>query len=114
MTMTDLKTLSSMPGAVAAFQFDDRGRLEDAVITDDVVIDRETLDLLGHLCVANMAIGAMQARGWEGMSDVKGFYPVQGFTFVGLDWSAVARGRQGVVLSNDRADYDAAYKALAG
>ncbi len=112
--MSDLKTLSSMPGTVAAFQFDEEGRLEDAVITDDVVIDRDTLDLLGHLCVANMAIGAMQARGWEGMSDVKGFYPVQGFTFVGLDWSAVSRGRQGVVLSNDQADFDAAYKALAG
>ena len=112
--MSDLKTLSSMPGAVAAFQFDDDGRLEDAVITDEAAIDRDTLDLLGHLCIANMAIGAMQARGWEGMSDVKGFYPVEGFTFVGLDWSAVSRGRQGVVLTNDRADYDAAYKALAG
>jgi len=111
--MSDLKALSSMPGAVAAFRFDEDGRLEDAVIPDDSVIDRETLDLLGHLCVANMAIGAMQARGWEGMSDVKGFYPVQGFTFVGLDWSAVARGRQAVVLANRQADYDAAYKALA-
>ena len=112
--MSDLKTLSSMPGAVAAFRFDGDGRLEDAVITDEAAVDRETLDLLGHLCVANMAIGAMQARGWEGMSDVKGFYPVEGFTFVGLDWSAVARGRHGVVLANDQADYDAAYKALAG
>lgn len=111
--MSDLNALSSMPGAVAAFRFDGDGRLEDAVIPDDSVIDRDTLDLLGHLCVANMAIGAMQARGWEGISDVKGFYPVQGFTFIGLDWSAVARGRQAVVLTNQQADYDAAYKALA-
>lgn len=110
--MSDLNALSSMPGVVAAFRFDDDGRLEEAVIPDDSVIDRETLDLLGHLSVANMAIGAMQARGWEGVSDVKGFYPVEGFTFVGLDWSAVARGHQGLVLKNQLADYDAAYKAL--
>ena len=111
--MSDLKTLSSVPGAVAAFHFDEDGRLQDAVIPDEDVIDRDTLDLLGHLCVANMAIGSMQARGWEGMSDVKGFYPVQGFTFVGLDWSTVSRGHQAVVLTNRQADYDAAYKALA-
>lgn len=111
--MADLKTLSASPGAMAAFEFDDGGRLVDAVINDDDLIDRDTLDLLGHLLVANMAIGAMQARGWEGMSDVKGFYPVKGFTFVGLDWSAVSRGRQGVVLRNDNADYGATYRALA-
>lgn len=111
--MSDLKTLSSAPGALAAFQFDNDGRLVDAEIVDDAVIDRDTLDLLGHLLVANMAIGAMQARGWEGMSDVKGFYPVHGFTFVGLDWSAVSRGRRAVVLKNDLADYGAAYRALA-
>ncbi|MBN2873193.1 MAG: DUF2173 family protein [Halothiobacillaceae bacterium] len=112
--MSDLKTLSTMPGVVAAFEFDDHGRLENEVITDGGAIDRETLDLLGHLCVANMAIGAMQARGWEGMSDVKGFYPVQGFTFVGLDWSTVSRGRRAAVLSNNHADVDAVYEALAG
>ncbi|MCL7744127.1 DUF2173 family protein [Guyparkeria hydrothermalis] len=110
--MTNLKTLSSVPGAVAAFQFDEDGRPLDTLIPDESVIDRETIDLLGHLCVANRAIGAMQARGWEGVSDTKGFYPVRGFTFVGLDWSTVSRGHQAVVLSNEHADYDAAYRAF--
>lgn len=110
--MADLNTLSSMPGAIAAFRFADDGQLLDSVISDENVIDQDTLDLLGHVCVANMAIGAMQARGWEKMSDISGFYPVNGFTFVGLDWSAVSRDRQAVVLANSQADYDAAFKAL--
>ncbi|HER34154.1 MAG TPA: DUF2173 family protein, partial [Halothiobacillaceae bacterium] len=42
------------------------------------------------------------------------FYPVQGFTFVGLDWSTVSRGRRAAVLSNNHADVDAVYEALAG
>ncbi len=110
--MADIKTLSSMSGAIAAFQFGDDGQLVDSVISDENAIDQDTLDLLGHLCIANMAIASMQARGWEGMSDLGGFYPVQGFTFVGLDWSAVARERMAVVLKNEQADYDAAFKAL--
>ena len=110
--MADLKNLSSMPGAIAAFRFGEDGQLVDSVISNENVIDQDTLDLLGHLCIANMAIGAMQARGWEGMSDLAGFYPINGFTFVGLDWSAVARDRQAVVLENEQADYDAAFKAL--
>lgn len=110
--MADLNSLSSMPGALAAFEFGDDGKLVDSVISDSEIIDEQTLDLLGHLCLANMAIASMQARGWEAMSDVRGFYPIQGFTFVGLDWSAVARGRHAVVLENEGADFDAAYRAL--
>lgn len=112
--MADLDTLNELPGALAAFDFDGDGKLVNSRIRDAEVIDEDTLDLLGHLCIANMAMAAMQARGWEGMSDVRGFYPVKGFTFVGLDWSTVARGRQAVVLDNDDADFDAAYKALEG
>jgi len=74
----------------------------------------ETLDLLAHVFVANIAIATMQARGWESTTGQGGFYPVQGFTLVGFEWSTVGNGHQGVVLRNDVADFEAAYAALDG
>jgi roadblock/LC7 domain-containing protein len=32
---------------------------------------------------------------------------------MGVDWSAVVQGSKGVVLENSKADYEAAYQALA-
>jgi len=112
--MTDLNTLCSVPGALAAFRYADNGQLVESQIANDTAIDQDTLDLLGHLCVANTAIGQMQARGWEGLSDMNGFYPVKGFTFVGLDWSTVSQDGFAVVMENKAADFDAASKALGG
>ena len=37
---------------------------------------------------------------------------MEGFTLVGMEWSAVTNGRQGVVIANEAADYEAAYRAL--
>ena len=54
----------------------------------------------------------MQARGWESSTGQGGFYPVQGFTLVGLEFSTVGNGERGVVLRNDSADFEAAYAAL--
>jgi roadblock/LC7 domain-containing protein len=48
--------------------------------------------LLAHMCAANMSIATMQARGWEQVTAMKGFYPIQEFTLVGFDWSVVVSG----------------------
>ena len=111
--MTDINNLMQLEGAVAAFQFSDRGELGEHNIADGSGLSTSTLDLLAHVFVANMAIAAMQARGWENMTGQGGFYPVEGFTLVGLEWSAVANGNYGVIMGNEKADYELAYKALS-
>lgn len=111
--MSDLQNLMNLPGAIAAFEFSDRGELGAHQIAQGSDLQAETLDLLCHVCVANIAIATMQARGWEKMTGSQGFYPIQGFTLVGFDWTAVATDNRGLVMSNEQADYEAAYAALA-
>ncbi|HHQ42374.1 MAG TPA: DUF2173 family protein [Chromatiales bacterium] len=112
--MADLDALLELPGARAAFTFNDRGELREHRIAEGAEgLDATVLDLLCHMCVANTAIATMQARGWERMTGMEGFYPVEGFGFVGLEWSALTHGHCGVVLANEEADYEATYRALA-
>lgn len=111
--MPDLDQLMALPGALAAFEFSDRGELVASRIAEGCELNDTVLDLLCHVCVANRSIATMQARGWESMTGQEGFYPITGFTMVGFDWSAVTSGNFGVVLPNDQADYQAAYDALS-
>ena len=111
--MTDLNKLMTLKGAQAAFVMNDRGELQEHVLAEGTALNETALDLLAHMCVANNAIATMQARGWEANSESKGFYPVNGFTMIGMDWSAITDGNLGVVVSNAEADYEAAYRALA-
>jgi len=111
--MADLDGLMNLPGAIAAFTFADSGELQEYKVLDNTGVDQNTLDMLCHVCVANLSIATMQARGWEALTGMGGFYPVGGFTLIGMDWSAVVQSGAGVVLDNARADYDAAYAALS-
>ncbi|MGF1643764.1 MAG: DUF2173 family protein [Thiotrichales bacterium] len=110
--MVDLDRLLQLPGTIAAFEFSDRGELVNHKAAPGSVMTDAVLDLISHVCVANLSIATMQARGWEAMTGMAGFYPVQGFTIIGVDWSTVIQGRHGVVLENAKADYQAAYAAL--
>jgi roadblock/LC7 domain-containing protein len=109
----DLNSLMSLKGAQAAFVMNDRGELQQHLLADGTALDETALDLLAHMCVANNAIATMQARGWETKSGNKGYYPIDGFTLIGMEWSAIASANLGVVVSNKDADYEAAYRALA-
>lgn len=111
--MTDLDRLMTLPGAQAAFEMNDRGELQRHVLADGSRLNETALDLLAHMCVANNAIATMQARGWEANSDNKGFYPINGFTMIGMEWSAITAENVGVVVANDEADYEMAYQMLA-
>lgn len=111
--MAELDQLMQLPGVIAAFTFSDRGELKDHRIANGGSLDEKVLDLLSHVCVANTSIATMQARGWETITEMSGFYPIDGFTLVGVDWSAVVNGTTGVVLKNDAADYQATYDALS-
>jgi roadblock/LC7 domain-containing protein len=110
--MADLDSLMTIDGAVAAFRFSSKGELLESRSADGEEFTNTVLDLLSHVCVANMAIATMQARGWENMTGMGGFYPVQGFTMVGFDWTVVVNDEYGVIMPNDKVDYDAAYDAL--
>ena len=110
--MADFSKLMQLDGALAAFEFNDKGELVSSQIADKEKIDDTVLDLLCHVCVANTAIATMQARGWEKMTGMEGFYPVEGISLIGFDWTAIVNGKQGVILPNDKADLDAAYAAL--
>jgi len=112
--MTDLSQLMTLKGARAAFLMNDRGELQQHLLAEGSELNETALDLLAHMCVANNAIATMQARGWEASSESRGFYPVDGFTLIGMDWSAIVDGNVGVVVDNAEADYEAAYRALAG
>lgn len=126
--MATLDDLMSLPGALAAFKFRGSGELLEHKPGDLEELDESVLDLLAHMCSANISIATMQARGWENITDMKGFYPVREFTLIGLDWSVVVSGLKresekaegkdllspflGVVLENDAADYEKTFAAL--
>lgn len=110
--MQQLNELMSHPGAEAAFHMNDRGELIKHLIADGSKLNETALDLLAHMCVANIAIATMQARGWENSAGNKGFYPIEGFTLVGMDWSVVTNGCCGLVVASDNADYEGAYALL--
>jgi roadblock/LC7 domain-containing protein len=126
--MATLDELMRLPGAMAAFEFRGSGELLEQRNAYPERINESTLDLLAHMCAANMSIATMQARGWEKVTHMKGFYPVQEFTLVGFDWSVVVSGLDrerfkdrgkaslppflGVVLANEKADYEAAFATL--
>ena len=127
--MTSFEQLLKLPGAMAAFEFRGSGELQDYQIVDpDGPLDKSVLDLLAHMCAANLSIATMQARGWETITEMKGYYPIKQFTLVGFDWSVVVSGLRreaektagaavlspllGVIMANESADYEAAFKLL--
>jgi roadblock/LC7 domain-containing protein len=127
--MATLDELMKLPGAMAAFEFRGSGELLEQRIAYPERINESTIDLLAHMCAANMSIATMQARGWEKVTHMKGFYPIQEFTLLGFDWSVVVSGLNrerlkdragktslppftGVVLANEKADYEAAFATM--
>jgi roadblock/LC7 domain-containing protein len=111
--MADLDRLMELRGAEAAFAINDRGELQQHRLAEGSQLTEQVLDLLAHMCVANTAIATMQARGWEARAETRGFYPVGGFTLIGMHWSAITDGHLGVVVYNKAVDYEAAYRLLA-
>lgn len=108
----DLKKLMDLPGAMAAFTYTDRGELQAHTIREGNEITPQVLGLLTRSCVANQAIAAMEASGWEAVTGQGGFQPLQGFSVVGLEWSVVANGNCGVIARNRDIDYEATFSAL--
>lgn len=108
----NIDQLMTLPGALAAFTYTDKGDLKDHRIREGTEITSQVLDLLAHSCVANMAVATLEARGWEALTGQKGFEPLQGFSMIGLEWSAVVNGNCGVVVKNRDVDYEATFNAI--
>jgi roadblock/LC7 domain-containing protein len=108
----NLDQLMEVPGALAAFTYTDKGDLTDHRVREGTEISPQVLDLLAHSCVANMAVATLEARGWENLTGQKGFEPVQGFSMVGLEWSAVVNGRCGVIVRNRDVNYENTFNAI--
>lgn len=108
----DLQKMMDLPGALAAFTYSDKGELQSHVLREGTELTAEVLDLLARSCVANLAIAAMEARGWEGLTGQSGFQPLKGFSMVGLEWSVIVDGNRGVVVKNRDADYEASFNAV--
>jgi len=112
--MSNLEQLLELPGAIAAFEFNERGELLAQRVIAGVELHVPLLDMVSHMCVANTAIATMQARGWEQLTGAQGFYPVEGVSVIGLEWSVVVRGHFGVILDNRAANYEQSLSALTG
>ena len=110
--MADLDLLMNIDGVAGAFRFSPKGELQEHRIAAGSKLNDTVLDLLCHVCVANMAIATMQARGWEKLTGMQGFYPVNGFSLVGFEWTALVNDEYGVVVPNDKVDYDRIYSVL--
>lgn len=110
--MSKLNDLMQLDGAMAAFEFSSNGELTSSKIADDTEIKADVLDMVCHVCVANGAIATMQARGWEKMTKMEGFYPIQGFSLIGFEWTVIVTDTVGVIIKNDKVDYDATYAVL--
>lgn len=110
--MANLEKIMSLQGALAAFEFNDKGELKASKIADEKIINSDVLDLLCHVCVANGAIATMQARGWEKMTEMSGFYPIKGFSLMGFEWTVIVNDHLGVIVKNNDVDFDQAYAVL--
>lgn len=108
--MAVLEQLMGLDGALASFQINAKGEVLGHKVGADPQVTESVLDLLGHVCVANMAIATMQARGWESVTGMTGFYPVKGISLIGFEWTALTNGEYGVIVPNDKVDYDATNK----
>ncbi len=108
-TLSKLKELMSIPGAVAAGEFADDGRL----IAYYGNIDEKSAEVAAMMCAANKLMGNMQAKGWSAYSGQEGFYPAYGFAVAGGKYAACIMGNVGVFVELDKADFDKTFEVLS-
>jgi roadblock/LC7 domain-containing protein len=125
MNSNGLSDLVDNTGVLAAIEFAADGTLTDHATAPRTRLTAESLDLLAHMCAANMSTATLQARGWQAVTGMNGFEPVDVVTLVGFEWSvsvlairdetaSSVQGYRGIVYRNEGADYEAAGKLLHG
>lgn len=122
--MKSLEDLITLPGAIAAFECSASGALLRHQLASGSELRAEILDLIAHMCAANVSIATMQAHGWDMTTRTTSFSPIRNFTLIGMDWSvSVASAEEadekgpgllrGVVSDNRRVSYQGVSEALA-
>ncbi len=110
--MSSLDKLMNLEGADAAFEFSPTGELTDHRLAEGSKLKPSRwISWRIPLWPISLSPPCRRAAG-KAVPGQGGFYPVQGFTLVGLEFSTVGNGERGVVLRNDSADFEAAYAAL--
>lgn len=108
-TLSKLKELMSIPGAVAAGEFTDDGRLV-AYYGD---VSEKEAEMAALMCAANKLMANMEAKGWSIYTGKDGFYPVVGFAVAGGKYAVCVMGNVGVFVELDKADFDKAFEVLS-
>ena len=108
-TISKLKELMYIPGAVAAGEFSDDGRL----IAYYGNINEKVAEIAAMMCDANKLMANMQAKGWSAYTGQEGFYPVYGFAVAGGKYAACIMGNVGVFVELDKADFDKTFEVLS-
>jgi len=108
-TLSKLKELMSIPGAIAAGEVSDDGRL----LAYYGNIDEKSAEIAAMMCAANKLMGSMQAKGWSAYTGQGGFYPVCGFAVAGGKYAACIMGNVGVFVEMAKADFDKTFEVLS-
>ncbi len=109
-TLSKFKELmSSIPGAFAAGEFSDDGKLI-AYYGD---IDQKSAEIASMVFAANKLMSNVQAKGWFAYSGQEGFYPVYGFAVAGGKYAACIMGNVGVFVELSKADFDKTFEVLS-
>lgn len=108
-TLSKLKELMNLPGAVAAGEFSDDGKLL-AYYGD---ISEKAAEIAALMSAANRATGNMQAKGWSVYTGKEGFWPVQGFAVAAGKYVACVMGSVGVFVELEKADFDKIFETLS-
>ncbi|MEW5791566.1 MAG: DUF2173 family protein [Pseudomonadota bacterium] len=106
--MPTLDQLMSLPGAFGALEFSCTGDL----IESRGDLQPDFAEVAAHLCAANMANYRMQALGWAKHTGEGGFFPEQGFFFIGLDYVIMAMGTKALFARSRDVDYDLSFRVL--
>lgn len=107
--LSKLKELLELPGAVAAGEFSENGRL----LSYAGEISEKAAEIAALMAAANKAMGNMQAKGWSSYTGKEGFYPVQGFAVAGGKYAACIMGNVGVFVELSKADFDKTFEVLS-
>ncbi|WP_211331929.1 DUF2173 family protein [Inmirania thermothiophila] len=107
--MSRYDELLALPGATAAGEFSDTGRL----LGYQGNISEQAAEIAAMMCAANRLMGNMQAKGWSAYTGQGGFYPVLGFAVSGGRYTACIMGRYGVFLETEKADFDRTFATLS-
>jgi roadblock/LC7 domain-containing protein len=103
----DLDKLMKLPGAVAAGEFSDDGKM----VRYRGHLSMEIADMVAKMCLANVMMGRMQAEGFSKFSGMD-WMPYKGFALSAGDYSVWVIGNVGVFVESAKTDFNQVFKQV--